>query len=248
MFLRLVRQLDVHHLPRSCALCTCTLEQINYHHHAHDIDLCDFCSSKFFHQHAFRCIVCANKLNHYHIAQHCGKCLAQPPAFDMTLVVTDYVAPFNTLIHALKFQHQLALAPLFAHLLAQTWQQSISTQADFIIPIPLSAQRLRERGFNQSLEIAKPLAKHLQLPLQSSLAQRIRHTQAQSSLAFNKRKNNLRGAFIIPNSTVALKNKHVIVIDDVMTSGHTVNEFAACLKRHGAARVTNLIFARTIAH
>ncbi len=166
----------------------------------------------------------------------------------MTLVVTDYVTPYNMLIHALKFQHQLALAPLFAHLLARTLQQSICTRADFIIPIPLSAQRLSERGFNQSLEIAKPLAKRLQLPLHSSLAVRIRHTQAQSSLAFNKRKNNLRGAFIIPNSSGALKNKHILVIDDVMTSGHTVNEFAACLKRHGVARVTNLIFARTIAH
>lgn len=248
MFLRLVRQLGIHHLPRCCALCACFKEQNDYQHHAHDIDLCDFCSSQFFHQHTLRCTVCANKLHHHHSTQHCGKCLAQAPAFDMTRVVADYVAPYNMLIHALKFQHQLALAPLFANLLAQTWQQSLCTQADFIIPIPLSAQRLRERGFNQSLEIAKPLAKHLQLPLLPSLAIRIRHTEAQSSLAFNKRKNNLRGAFIIPKSSGVLKNKHIIVIDDVMTSGHTVNEFAACLKRHGAARVTNLVFARTIAH
>jgi ComF family protein len=166
----------------------------------------------------------------------------------MTRVVTDYVAPYNMLIHTLKFQHQLALAPLLAHLLAQTWQQSIGIKADCIIPIPLSSQRLSERGFNQSLEIAKPLAKYLQLPLLPFLTLRIRHTEAQSSLAFNKRKNNLRGAFIIPNSSGTLKNKHIIVIDDVMTSGHTLNEFAACLKRHGAARVTNLVFARTIAH
>jgi ComF family protein len=248
MFLRLVRQLLIDHLPRHCVLCTCIIEKKGIHLHAHDIDLCDFCSSQFFHQHTLRCTVCANKLNHQHIAQHCAKCLTQPPAFDMTRVVTDYVAPYNTLIHSLKFQHQLALAPLFAYLLAQTWQQTIRTKADFIIPIPLSAQRLSERGFNQSLEIAKPLAQHLQLPLLPSLAFRIRHTQAQSSLAFKKRKNNLRGAFIIPNSSGTLKNKHIIVVDDVMTSGHTVNEFAACLKRHGAARVTNLVFARTIAH
>ena len=248
MLLRLIRQLGINHLLRSCALCNCAIERKNFQHQSQHIDLCDFCSSQFFHQHAFRCTVCANKLNHQHIAQHCGKCLKQPPAFDMTLVVTDYVAPYNTLIHALKFQHHLALAPLFAQLLAQVWQQTISIKADFIIPIPLSAQRLSERGFNQSLEVAKPLAQHLQLPLLTSLALRIRHTQAQSSLAFNKRKNNLRGAFIIPSSSGTLKNKHILVIDDVMTSGHTVNEFAACLKRHGAARVTNLVFARTIAH
>lgn len=249
MLLKLVRQFGLDKLlPSSCALCTCSIENKIIQTRTQQIDLCEFCLSRFFHQHTLRCIVCANKIDSTSNLQHCGKCLAQAPAFDMTIAVTDYVAPYNTLIHALKFQHRLTLAPLLAYLLAQAWQQSDCKKADLITAIPLSSQRLCERGFNQSLEIAKPLALRLQLPLSPTLAVRIRHTEAQSSLAFNQRKNNLRGAFIIPSASGALKNKHILVIDDVMTSGHTANEFAACLKRHGVARVTNLVFARTLAH
>lgn len=249
MLLRLTRQFGFDKLlPRCCALCACAIQHKDFIHHSQQVGLCDFCMSHFFQHHTLRCTVCANKFIDKQNAAICGACLAHPPAFDMTLAVTDYVAPYNTLIHALKFQHHLALAPLFAHLLAQAWQLSHCTKADLMTAIPLSSQRLIERGFNQSLEIAKPLAKYLRIPLMPALAIRSRHTEAQSSLAFNKRKNNLRGAFIIPSSSLVLKNKHIIVIDDVMTSGHTLNEFAACLKRHGAARITNLVFARTSAH
>lgn len=235
-------------LPSCCALCTCTLDLNTANAESKQVGLCHFCLAHFFQNRTTRCSVCANPLENKQRSMVCGACLAQPPAYDMSLVATNYVAPYNSLIHGLKFQHRLVLAPVLARLLALTWQQSTYTQADYITAIPLSSQRLRERGFNQSLEIAKPLAKLLAIPLHPKLGVRSRHTQAQSSLAFNKRKNNLQGAFIIMDSVSVLKDKHIIVVDDVMTSGHTLNEFATCLKRYGVARVTNLIFARTIAH
>ncbi len=235
-------------LPRSCALCFCPIAHLKNAERYSHADICHVCLHHFFNQTTLRCKICANKLDAVATASLCGSCLANPPTYDRTIAVADYVAPYNTLVHALKFQHHLALAPLFAQLLALSWHQSQSTSADIMTAIPLSAERLIERGFNQSLEIAKPLAKILSIPLMPTLAVRIRHTQAQSSLAFHKRRDNLRGAFIIPTASQVLKNKHIVVIDDVMTTGHTLNEFAACLKRYGAASVTNLIFARTIAH
>ena len=235
-------------LPSTCVLCECAILDLKNMQQFSHTGVCGACFLRFFNQRTLRCKICANKLDTTATYAFCGTCLAHPPAFDHTIAVTDYVAPYNTLIHALKFQHRLALAPLFAQLLAQAWTQSKIKQADIMTVIPLSAERLIERGFNQSLEIAKPLTKILSIPLMPKLAIRSRHTQAQSSLAFHKRRDNLRGAFIIPTASQTLKNKHILVIDDVMTTGHTLNEFAACLKRHGAASVTNLIVARTVAH
>lgn len=235
-------------LPRSCALCVCAIAPSKKLERFSHTGVCHSCLNHFLNHKTLRCKICANKLDVAATTSLCGSCLAKPPSFDRTIVVGDYAAPYSNLIHALKFQHHLALTPLFAQLLALSWHQSQSTNADIMTAIPLSTERLIERGFNQSLEIAKPLARLLSLPLIPRLAVRIRHTLAQSSLAHHKRRDNLRGAFIIPTASQVLKNKHIIVIDDVMTTGHTVNEFAACLKRYGAARVTNLIFARTIAH
>lgn len=235
-------------LPCSCALCICAIAPSKNVDRFSHTGVCHDCLNHFLNHKTLRCKICANKIDVATTASLCGSCLANPPTYDRTIVVVDYVAPYSNLIHALKFQHHLALVPLFAQLLALSWYQSQSTSADIMTAIPLSTERLIERGFNQSLEIAKPLARLLSIPLLSNLAVKSRHTLAQSSLAHHKRRNNLRGAFIIPSASQVLKNKHIIVIDDVMTTGHTVNEFAACLKRYGAASVTNLIFARTIAH
>ena len=106
---------------------------------------------------------------------------------------------------------------------------------DGLLPVPLHSSRQRERGYNQALELARPIAKQLQIPLFNDLATRIKPTPPQSSLSLRQRRHNLKDAFIVNYS---VKNKHIAIIDDVMTSGTTVNALAHKLKQAGARRVS----------
>lgn len=189
----------------------------------------------------------------------CGRCLRQPPAFDATVVATDYTAPIDRLVLELKFGARLALATLFAErlhaalaALAAATAGSPDDRAALPLPacltaVPLGLQRLQQRGFNQALEIARPLAKTLDVTLAPRMLVRCRETAAQARLSPAERHQNLRGAFILaPEWLARVRGCHVGVVDDVMTTGQTLNETAATLKRFGAARVTNLVFARTL--
>ncbi len=179
----------------------------------------------------------------------CGDCLARPPAFDATIVATDYAPPVDQLVLALKFGGRLALAPLCAsmlHNVLSAVSQPLPALPTRLMAVPLGDLRLAERGFNQAFEIAKPLAKALQLPLDRHLVARQRETPAQALLHPDERHKNIRGAFAIPAAAVnRIRGQHIGVVDDVITTGETLNELAATLKRFGASRVTNLVFART---
>ncbi|MGH8807675.1 MAG: ComF family protein [Noviherbaspirillum sp.] len=173
--------------------------------------------------------------------------MRQAPAFDATIVATDYAAPVDHLVLALKFGNRLELAPLLANMLRDALlhrqQPALPMQ---LTAVPLGAQRLVERGFNQALEIAKPLSCALGVRLDARLITRQRDTRAQALLHPDERHKNMRNAFVVPHEALdRVRGQHVGVIDDVMTTGETLNEVAATLKRFGAARVTNLVFART---
>jgi len=170
----------------------------------------------------------------------CGRCLARPPAFDATIAALAYEFPADVLVQALKFRGELALAPLLAGLLAARLPRG--DRVDFLLPVPLSAARLRARGFNQSLEIARHVAAAAGARLAPQLAERGRDTPPQAELAFGERAGNVRGAFRCPQ---ALEGAAVAVLDDVMTTGATLEELAAMLKRAGASRVVNWVVART---
>ena len=226
-------------LPCACALCGEPAAAV----------VCAPCRARYAAPQGLRCACCANPLGPGASAgQRCGACLAAPPAFDATLAAVDYAAPLDTLVLGLKFGARLPLAPWFAELL----HQSILAQdgwplPDVLCPVPLGPRRLVERGFNQALEIARPLATSLGVALQPRLAARVLETAAQSGVSPRERAANIRGAFALPSATAHLvQGRHVGVVDDVMTSGHTLNELAATLKAAGAARVSNLVFARTL--
>jgi ComF family protein len=228
-------------LPSCCALCGTTGAHL----------ICGGCRQHYFTKGPPRCRQCANPT--LLASTLCGICLKQPRAFDNTIAVIDYAAPIDQLVLALKFGGRLALAPLFAEMLARAAQQQVMAgSGDTVLPelltaVPLSASRLQQRGFNQALEIAKPLARILKLPLQHDLLRRQRDTLPQShGLDLLQRRRNLRRAFIVqPEAIKQIRGCHVGVVDDVMTTGETLNEFARTLRSAGASRVTNLVFART---
>lgn len=230
-------------LPTSCALCGA----------GSDDTLCAACVDQFFGTAAAvpRCHCCANPV--VASATLCGHCIASRPAFDRTVVACDYTLPVDQLVLQLKFGHRLALAALMARRLAVVTAaaaaESPGALPDLLCPVPLGPRRLAQRGYNQALEIARPLARSLGVALHARLVARIRETAAQSSVAPEDRRANIAGAFAVPAPALALvRGRHIGVVDDVMTSGGTLDEMAATLKRHGAARVSNLVFARTPPH
>ena len=233
-------------LPGACALCARTGPHV----------LCQGCSDDYFGMLNTRCSCCALPLPGAGTTPSlCGRCLRQPPAFDATVVAADYAAPVDRLVLKLKFGNRLALATLFAERLQAALAAATSGRPGngglpmptCLTAVPLGAQRLRQRGFNQALEIAKPLAAAFDVALVPRMLVRCRETDAQAQLSPSERHQNLRGAFIVTPEWVArLRGCHVGVVDDVMTTGQTLNEIAATLKRFGAARVTNLVFARTL--
>jgi ComF family protein len=224
-----------HLIPSSCLLCEMENPQL----------ICPGCSEQFFssmHSRPHRCVSCAlPTLTH---DTHCAACLKKPPAFDSTTVACDYVAPFDQLVLALKFGHRLAVAKAIADLLSKVVGPPIP---DLFIAVPLGHQRLAQRGFNQALEIAKPLAQALNRPLYSNLMHRVRDTQAQALLSPDQRQKNILQAFSLNQSDAdKIHGRHIGVVDDVITTGATLHEVASCLKKYGAARVSNIVFARTI--
>lgn len=170
----------------------------------------------------------------------CGRCLARPPAFDATVAALAYDFPADALVQSLKFRGELALAPLLGGLVAARARGA--GPVDAVVPVPLSARRLRERGFNQALEIAREAAARTGARLAPQLCARTRETEAQFELPVDARERNVRSAFDAPAAAAGLS---VAVVDDVMTTGATLQEVALALKRAGAARVVNWVVART---
>ena len=171
----------------------------------------------------------------------CGRCQQQPPGFDRALALFHYEPPVDYLIKRLKFSGELALCPLFSSLLAQRIHGRLAPLPDLIVPVPLHYTRLRERGFNQSTELARRLGQILDVRVDHRLCKRTRRTHPQSLLPRAERGKNLRGAFEVRGTSVA---PHIAVVDDVMTTGHTGDELARTLKRMGAEQVETWVIAR----
>src|SRR5258706_5808157 len=169
----------------------------------------------------------------------CGRCLARPPAFDATAAALAYRFPSDVLVQALKFLSELALAALFGNLIAR--RVAAAERADLVVPVPLFPRRLRERGFNQAVEIARNVARLTGTRLDLGSCERILDTPPQFGLPLEERERNVRGAFRCGG---LLAGARVAVVDDVMTTGSTLQEIALTLKGAGAARVVNWVVAR----
>jgi ComF family protein len=200
--------------------------------------VCAPCRADYFPPAGARCRLCANRLPGAGPGL-CGRCLAHPPHFDGTYALADYAPPVDAMIAALKFHGRLDLGRAFGLLMAERAQ---AWQGDAVVPLPLAPQRLRERGYNQAEEIARVLAARLRRPLLRDVLLRIRHCPSQQGLRLARRRTNVRGAFA---AGPAAAGRDLLLVDDVLTSGSTLDAAAAALKRAGARSVTNCVVART---
>jgi ComF family protein len=173
----------------------------------------------------------------------CGHCLQTTPAYQHTQAAFGYQFPVDKLIQAMKYQEQLALSGIFAEkLLARIDRAHLP---DYLIPMPLHPAKLKRRGFNQALLLAKPLAYALSIPLLTNTCQRLRDTPSQTDLPWDERSKNVKNAF---SCEMDLTGKHVALIDDVMTTGASLNELAIAVKKRGAADISAWVVARTLPH
>ncbi|MCD9032453.1 ComF family protein [Luteimonas sp. Y-2-2-4F] len=168
----------------------------------------------------------------------CGDCLRRPPPFERARAAFRYGFPLDRLLPRFKFHRDLACGRLLARWMLAACADAARPGA--LVPLPLHPARLRERGYDQALELARPLARGLGLPLRTDLLQRVRATAPQSRLDAAARRRNVRGAF----RGAAGAPRHVALVDDVMTTGATLAEAARALKRAGAARVDVWVCAR----
>ena len=171
----------------------------------------------------------------------CGECQTHPPAYVSARAAFRYASPVDKLIQHLKYHDRLELSRLLGGYLASHLQALNDPLPDVVVPVPLHSSRLRERGYNQSLEIARFVAQALELPVNWKDAQRIRPTVPQTELPREQRRKNVRGAFM---TSGAFAGRRVAIVDDVMTSGHTANALAESLLRSGAVEVRVWVVAR----
>lgn len=234
-WLKIVQQIGVYCLRYTALPCHCLL---CLRPAGRDFALCSLCEAHlpWIQQ---PCLCCA-----YPTAlpeSLCGVCEHQPPIYERLQALWDYSSPVDAFVHKLKFGQQLHFAKLLGNLMAQHLKPV--TPIDCIIPMPLHRERQRQRGFNQTLELARIIAGKLQLPIDTKSCVRKVNTLAQSGLSAQKRAKNISDkTFSIDK---CLKAKHVLVIEDVVTTGNTLQAFTMALKQAGVATVEVWACCRT---
>lgn len=211
-------------LPPTCLLCGVAGET--------GLDLCAGCLDDL-PRNPVACPRCATPLAAGG-SDPCARCRAQPPAFDRAFVPFRYQPPVDVLITRLKFGGRLACARLLGELFAAALAERGNPPPDGIVPVPLHPRRLRERGFNQSLELARTAARHFGIPLWIDGLRRVRHTVPQIQLDARQRQTNPLGAFALSKP---LPGTRIVLMDDVVTTGSTINECARVLRAGGATDI-----------
>lgn len=230
MFVRLISR-AMARLPSQCRVCHAWPAQ----------PVCEACIAQFA-QPRSRCRTCAMPLPAG--LDRCGDCIQQAPPLDRCLAALDYAYPWAGLIQDYKFRDHPGLVRTFATLLRATpWVEPMLEQASVLLPIPLSAQRLRERGYNQALLLARALDDG---KTRADWLLRIQDTPAQHSLKRAQRLHALDHAFAFePRFLDQLQGRRVVVVDDVMTTGASLHAAARVLRAAGAGSVSALVIART---
>lgn len=223
---------QMHHflLKQNCILCA--------GHQGGSLGICNACLEDLpWHTHA-QCQQCAMPTH----GRLCGSCISASPHFDATHALFNYAYPLDRLLQHYKYHDSLHLAHTFSSLWLDK-KNHLFSDIDVLIPMPMHPARLKQRGFNQALEIARPLGRKTQIPIDYQSCRRIKLTPPQASLPLKDRVKNIRGVFSYENN---LQGQRVAMVDDVMTSGASLNELAKTLKQAGAAHVECWVMARTL--
>ena len=221
-------------LQQACMLCAS--------HKGGDHGLCDCCLQSLPWHTALQCPQCGLLSD----SLICGGCLRSPPSFDSTHALFSYGYPLDRLLQHYKYQESLHLADTFASLFMNRLLESAQNKTssiDLVMPMPMHHERLKQRGFNQALEIARLICKNAQLKLDYTSCQRTRRTPPQASLPLKERIKNIRGVFQCRQN---LQGLNIALVDDVMTTGASLNELAKTLKQAGAVHVECWVIARTL--
>jgi len=176
----------------------------------------------------------------------CGDCLVSRPPYAIARAVACYEAVLLDAIHVFKYKGKITTGEILGKLMADHVYPGFSI-ADYslIVPVPLHPKRLRERGFNQAVILAREISKRFSIPLDYLTLRRHVFTEPQVSLGKEQRKANIRGAFAVKNGK-KVEGRRIILVDDVYTTGSTVKECAGALMKHGAAEVAVLTLARAV--
>jgi ComF family protein len=225
--------------PPRCPTCNAI------HHEQGPLPFCGDCTAKIRLIRPPLCPACGLPYPEGSGANHlCGNCLLTPKAFSVARAVGYYDGPFLSAIHDLKYRGKTALGKILGKLMAAYDDDDLHIPSfTLIVPVPLHISRLRERAFNQALLLARAVALRHAVPLDFTSLKRHIRTQPQVSLGKTERQANVRGAFeVVKPDRIA--GKKIIVIDDVYTTGSTLNECARVLMNNGAADVAVLTLAR----
>lgn len=227
----LVRTLD--RLPSQCAVCRGWALQ----------RLCAPCIARFAAPRP-RCARCAIGVPSG--VAVCGACLRQPPPFERSVAAVDYDHPWDDLVQRFKFDAALDLSGVLARRLLDAVRIEGVASPDWLLPVPLSAERLRERGYNQAWELARRLARELRCASDARLLLRLKDTPHQLALPPDRRAANVRSAFAVePRRRDAVHGRRIAIVDDVMTTGATAAEITRTLLAAGASAVQVWVLART---
>lgn len=227
----LVKQILNFLLPPHCPICHARLQD--------EFLLCGPCFSglKFINNHI--CSLCGREILS---GKMCGECLRKSPKFDKCLSVFQYNTTIKSLILPFKHADHQELAPLFVKWLILKGKPLIE-ECDVLIPVPLHARRLFKRKYNQSALLAQKLAQHFKKEYQPLVLKRKRNTPSQGHLNKQKRQENIRGAFYVATPE-KIQGKKILLIDDVYTTGATLNECAKVLKKAKVQKVYCLTLCR----
>jgi ComF family protein len=230
MFRALIERVS-QQVPARCAICHAWPSRV----------VCNACVTRFA-QPVPRCATCALPVPEG--ITRCGVCLREPPPLDACLAAVHYDWPWSDCVTQFKFGHQPGWATELATVMRSApWVEPALEQADRVLPMPLARERLAERGYNQALLLARRLAPR---KTDATLLLRTRHTTAQSDLTRAERLRNVRGAFAVePMRAHELRDRRVVLVDDVMTTGASLHAAATALRQAGAAHITALVLART---
>jgi len=222
--------------PPHCFLCRKTLV------FAPNSCLCSFCQENLQWNTPPFCVKCSRHVKSS--INLCANCRSGRIHFDFAYAALQFNEPLKALLHQYKYQRATALRILFADRMLRFIQEHQLDMArfDLIIPVPLHPAALRMRGFNQSLLLAKEIARHFSIPYSAKALLKIRPTRSQSELKRKERWTNLTGAFTI-NHSVRLKGKNVLLVDDLLTTGATASAAAKALKNAGCDTVGVLTLA-----